>query len=72
MLALMGSMPGMVLRCLFRASATLVLTSLVLNAQLRADGEPEFLAGASRTCPRCSLERAPLKRRDSSGADLSD
>ena len=38
---------------------------------VRAEGEAEFLAGTSKSCPRCALEQASLKRRDLSGADLS-
>ena len=49
------------------ASLALCLLAAVAYAQVEAD----FLAGTSKSCANCALERAALKRRDLSGADLA-
>ena len=51
---MLGSGHGMIAHWLFKAFPVLVLACCVLNMEGRADGEAEFLAGTSKTCPRCA------------------
>src|SRR4051812_18072528 len=50
------------------------LMALALTLPAKAadsDRERDFLSGATKGCPNCSLERAALKRWDLSGQDLT-
>src|SRR5262249_9616625 len=49
------------------AALLLALSPMLAMAQ----GASEFLSGATKSCPGCSLEHAPLKRRDLTDADLT-
>src|SRR5260370_22572883 len=61
----------------FNVSAGLLsalVPGLLVNSGAKrswAAGEADFLSGKSKSCPGCSLVRAPLKRKDLSDADLS-
>ena len=59
-------------RCFrFAASPLLVLCLWLPGYPTLAQTADAFLAGHTKACPDCALERAPLKRRDLSEADLS-
>ncbi len=49
-----------------------ILLAMVLAAGgARADQREDFLAGKTRSCPRCDLTGQNFKRRDLTGADLT-
>ena len=58
-------------RCKIAAGLLLASGLWLPGVAARAGGEGDFLAGRSKACPNCALERAALKRRDLSDADLS-
>ena len=54
--------------------STLLVSALCLAMLPRpaaAAGEAEFLAGQSKACAKCALEKVSMKRRDLGGADLA-
>ena len=56
----------------FLGCALAAVLVVVLGSTLsRADGEADFLAGKTKSCAACALEKAQLKRRDLAGVDLS-
>src|SRR5581483_8229102 len=51
--------------------ATGIMLAIAVAAGVACADEAAFLAGKTKDCPNCMLERAPLKRKDLTGADLS-
>jgi Pentapeptide repeats (8 copies) len=58
-------------RCKIAAVLLLAASLWLPGGTSLAGGEDDFLAGRSKACPNCALERAALKRRDLADADLS-
>src|ERR1700724_518540 len=55
----------------FRAALAIAAVLGLGVAGSRAEGEADFLAGKTKSCVKCMLEKAQLKRRDLAGVDLS-
>src|SRR5215472_8400829 len=49
---------------LFRVALAIALVLGLGPPMARADGEADFLAGKTKSCVKCVLEKAQLKRRD--------
>src|SRR5262245_53674960 len=53
-------------------SALAVILAVALGDTIvRAEGEADFLAGKTKFCAGCALEKAQITRRDLAGVDLS-
>ena len=64
--------PAMLRTRLLASTLCLALASLgLLSPAAWGAGEAEFLAGQTKACPNCALEKVSLKRRDLGGADLA-